>query len=287
MRDDDIKMKILEVGDLPTLPAVMNRILETVEEETSSAADLTNILEMDHAISARVLRLANSAFYGLRFRVDTIRRAVVVIGFDAVKLLALATSVFDLFSSKKQFALDPEDFWMHSFGSAKAAQLLAHQQGLESPEACFTAGLLHDLGKFVIELQLREEYIAVANEAEAKNRPLVEVEDEHFGTNHAQVGGWLATKWMFPETIIHPIEHQYRVEHYTGPYRAQVQLVAMANQLSMLAGFGNAGDPPRDRVEAWLSYSLGLSERAVSERVAELAALRDDARRLLEILAEE
>ncbi|HNT36459.1 MAG TPA: HDOD domain-containing protein, partial [bacterium] len=156
MIDRQILVKLLHVQDLPTLPEVMAEILETIADEASSASDLTVLLEQDHAISARVLRLANSAFYGLRTRVDSIRRAVVVIGFDAVRHLALATTVFDALARRQQFALVPEDFWMHSLGAAKAAQIIAGRYCREaSSDGCFTAGLLHDLGKYVLALVLK------------------------------------------------------------------------------------------------------------------------------------
>ena len=106
MHSHRVFAKLIELHDLPTLPQIVSKLLEAVEDERSSADDVTALLETDHVISARVLRLANSAYYGLRHRVDSIRRAVVVLGFDAVCQLALATSVFKTFSSQRQFALD-------------------------------------------------------------------------------------------------------------------------------------------------------------------------------------
>lgn len=120
MIDQQVLDQLLEVYDLPTLPVIMTRILDTLGDDRASASDLTELLRQDHALSARVLRLANSAYYGRREPVETLHRCVVVLGFNQVRNIALATSLFDTFAKRRQFAFDPGDFWMHSFGTAKA-----------------------------------------------------------------------------------------------------------------------------------------------------------------------
>ena len=123
-------------AQVPTLPEIMIRVLEVLEDENSSADDITQILSSDPVITARVLRLANSAFFGARFHIDSIHRAVVTVGFEAVKQLTLATTVLQSFSRYSHPCLDPEDFWMHALGSAKAAQLLAFStRQITMPEA--------------------------------------------------------------------------------------------------------------------------------------------------------
>ncbi|MCP4644683.1 MAG: HDOD domain-containing protein [bacterium] len=283
----DIRRRLLAVGDLPTLPAVMQRILKITDDESTSAADLTEILEMDHAISARVLRLANSAFFGLRNRVDSARRAVVVIGFDAVRLLALATSVFDVLSKGSQYALDPVDFWMHSLGTAKAAQLLAEKRGSAQPaEACFTAGLVHDMGKCLLERALKETYREVVAEAQEAERNLSWVEQPRLGTTSGEIGGWIAGRWRFPDMIVDAIRHSDRPEEYSGLYRGEVRIVDLANRLSRLAGFGDGGDCADPRPDPTLVGDLGLTPSDVSGYVDALASFREDTERLLDILAE-
>lgn len=280
-----ILAKLLEVRDLPTLPEVMTKILETVEDETSSAQDLTELLEQDHAISVRLLRMANSAFYGLRYPVDSIRRAVVVIGFDAVRQLALATSVFDALSNREQFALDPEDFWMHSLGTAKAAQVLAKDRvTVESPEGCFTAGLLHDIGKYVLALVLKDEYREIVLEAKEGNRALREVELEKLETSHGEVGQWIATRWRLPEVLLDVMGNMHRAATYSRQSAAEVKVVALANDLSRAAGFGVAAEWAPPPLDTALLVALGVSRKTVSALVEELREFRDQTRELLETL---
>jgi HD-like signal output (HDOD) protein len=212
----------------------------------------------------------------------------VVLGFDAVRHLALATSVFNTFSHQKQFALDPEDFWLHSLGAAKACQILStkHCQ-IESPEGCFTAGLLHDIGKYLFALVMKEEYGAVTKEAQESQRLLRNVEEETLDTNHAVVGGWLVDKWRFPQVFDDVISHLYSLETYSGPYRQDLALVVLANVMSMKAGFGRAGDyqeldfPPVALQVAGIHHATAV---AVSE---ELAGMRPETEEFLRLLEQE
>jgi len=280
-----ILAKLLDVEELPTLPEVMNQILETVADEDSSAQDVTELLERDHAISARVLRMANSAFYGLRHTVDSIRRAVVVIGFDAVRQLALATAVFDTLASRKQFALDPDDFWMHSLGTAKAVQVLCKKHcKVDSPEGSFTAGLLHDIGKYVLALVLKEEYVAIVQEAQATERPLRDIELERLETSHEEVGQWVANRWGLPTRLSEALGNLYRAGTYTGVAEEEVRVVALGDHISRIAEFGVAGDWAPPSLDPPLLAAMDIKRATISEIAEELAGFRDDTRQFLEAL---
>lgn len=285
MVDRRILARLLEVHDLPTLPVIITRILETVADETSSASELTALLEQDHAISAKLLRLANSAFYGLRHRVDNIRRAVVVLGFNEVRQLALATSVFDTLSKRKQFAFDPEDFWMHSLGAARGAHLVAEKYcPTGTREGAFTAGLLHDIGKYVLALVLKEEYREIVQEAQNSRRVLREVEFEKMGTTHARVGRWIGEKWRFPPSILNAIGNIYRVTTYEEADQRTVAAVAVGDELSRKAGFGYAGDGECLKPDTGVLAILGIGPKEFDELVVQLQEVREEAASFLRVL---
>lgn len=281
----DITRKLLEVAAIPTLPQVMHRILETLENDSSSAQDITRILECDHAISARVLRLANSAFYGLRYKADTIRKAVVVLGFDAVRMLALATSVFGALNRQDQFAFSPEDFWLHSLGTAKAAQLLVKKSGGNtSHDGCFTAGLLHDLGKYILALVLKEQYKAIVKQAEESQIQLYHVEQQQLGMTHTEAGKWIAERWRFPSLISDVIGNQQDVTGYRGPHRLEVAIVALSSDISRALEFGNAGDFKPPNLQSDRIIELGLDPNPVSRVLEELEDYPAEAKDFLHIL---
>lgn len=269
-------------GQIPTLPEVMARIVAVLEDETSSVDDITAVLASDPVITARILRLANSAFFGARFHIDTIHRAVVTVGFEAVKQITLATTVLHSFSRLHQPCLDPEDFWLHALGSAKAAQLLAFStRQITMPEACFTAGLLHDLGKLVLSITLEDEYDEVIRQAAAEGCPLRVMEQRLLQTDHAEVGGWLMQQWGFPALIVSAVRYIYKRGQYPGPYRKEVGIVSLAGDIAAAAGFGDGGDPIPEILDESRIDSLGLSLPQVAEICDTLSIMKDDARTLL------
>lgn len=288
INEQQVLSGLLKVRDLPTLPQVVMRILEAAEDENSCAADLTALLEQDHAISARALRLANSAFYGLRNQVDTIQRAVVVLGFDAVSQLALATSVFKTFSEQRQFALDPEDFWMHALGAAKAAHILSTEYCMTTnPDTCFTGGLLHDIGKYVMALTLPGQYHLIVAEAETTVGLLKDVEKEHLGFTHADVGGWIAEKWRFPQSTTDMIRNLYGISQYSGHFQKEVAIVALSAELSRKVDFGRAGDWKAPYIGRSLMSILGIARSDVDDICVQLDALREEARDFIAIMHQE
>lgn len=269
-------------GEVPTLPEIMIRVLDVLEDEHSSADDITAVLSSDPVITARVLRLANSAFFGARFQIDSIHRAVVTVGFEAVKQLTLATTVLQSFSRCTQHYLEPNDFWMHALGSAKAAQLLAFSTPqITMPEACFTGGLLHDLGKFMLSISLGDEYGEVLRRASDARCGLREMEQRLLQTDHAEVGGWLMQQWGFPALIVTAIQHAYTAEGYTGPFQKEVLIVSVASDMARVSGFGHAGETTDASINPDRIRALGLEMAHVEEICETLAIMKDDARTLL------
>lgn len=276
---------MLRCGELPTLPCVMRAILEVVESEESSASDLTEIIESDPAISARLLHLANSAFYGVRFEIATVRRAVVVLGFGAVKQLALATGVLDMLRSKRLAGLDPEDYWMHSLGTAKAAQLLAalHPE-LHSPEGCFMAGLLHDLGKYAMSIAWEDRYQAVVEQARETQVALSRAERRSFGLDHAEAGAWLLEQWGLPPLISTCVRHHEYPGEYAGAFRMEVGIVGLADALSRVAEYGSAGEPGEADVDCPAFQICAPDQETMQAMIDTLYEGRTAARELLHLV---
>jgi HD-like signal output (HDOD) protein len=273
--------------DLVTLPQTIHRILHTLENPKASAQDLTKILESDVVLSARVLALANCAFYGLRYRVETIRHAVVVIGFDAVWHLALGTSVLQALFKHPGMPLSVADFWLHSLGAGRAAMGIAEaQRVVESPTAVFTAGLLHDLGKLCLAILYPEPYARVVHEATVRAMPLVELERREFGSDHAAIAAEITERWGFPARIRIPIQHQYSIAQYKGPFLFESRAVAVASDLSRLADYGNAGDVHPVHSEETLAEIASVPVEWIEEVKQRLRAEREQALQELQIVLE-
>ena len=174
---------------------------------------------------------------------------------------------------------------MHALGSAKAAQLLAFStQQISVPEACFTGGLVHDLGKIVLALGLREEYEAVLKAADAEQLPLSQIEQRMLQTDHSEVGSWLAQRWGLPEIIVEAVRHTDHPERHEGPYRKEVLIISLASDMACLADYGTGGEGSEVTLDESRLATLGISLDEANELCENLALVREDGRALLGLL---
>lgn len=278
-------LRILEEQDLPTLPEVIGRIQEAYEREKTSAQEMAAILESDSAVSARILKLANSAYYGLPKEVASVPRAVVVLGFTAVRDLALTTAIFDTFSGKRASGLDPERFWIHSLGTAKAANLVVKKYcPRASAEGCFTVGLLHDIGKLLLGIALSEEYAGIIEEAKSSDRPLHEVERTRLGIDHAEIGSFLAERWNLPNLFVEVIRNLPSEAKYNGPFLEDIRAVAIGHNIARSAGFDGDGSTQEPRFDKHLIGPIGLTEEQLEGLQREVSAYGEMAAQFFHIL---
>jgi len=211
--DNKIKQVIANIRNLPTPPVVFHQIQKVINDPTVSADHIASILAEDPAMSVKVLKLTNSAFYGLNREIDSVKQAIVIVGIDAIKNLVLSASVLDMFKGKNIDQEYNESYWRHSLATAFCSRLLAKKEkkgGIVDPDAAFSAGLLHDVGKMVISCFLPKEYEKFKNERETDQKSLdYEVEDRTLGFNHAQIGGFLSVQWKIPHKLTNAIIHHH------------------------------------------------------------------------------
>lgn len=215
--DSGIEEKIVKViggvSNLPTPPIVFTQIQKVLNNPNTSAFDIADILQEDPAISAKVLKLTNSAYYGLAKEIESVRQAVVIVGLEAIKNLVLSASMFETFSNSDLDKEFQDIFWRHSLGTAFAARLLAFKLkskiGFDS-EAAFSAGMLHDIGKMVISVYMPDDAKNI-NELKGQKPDSQDhiLEDEVLGYNHAQIGSLLAKQWTLPHKLQETIMYHH------------------------------------------------------------------------------
>ncbi|MBI4229792.1 MAG: HDOD domain-containing protein [Planctomycetes bacterium] len=252
--------KILErVGDLPTLPQVMTRILSIVEDPRSSAKDLEAIMARDPALTARILRLVNSAYYGVTQRVSSLSQAVVILGFDTVRAVALTVSVFDAFGSKGGVGeFDRVGFWRHSIGSAVIYQALSAKVGGIDPESAFICGLLHDIGKLVLDRYAPNELRAVLQRAEERRCSFLDAEVDIVDTDHAHLGGWLLEKWRLSEDVVRWVSRHHSMQSEDG---VRVAISHFADYLCKVKGISASGTHDEAHLDRAIWNRLGLQKQ--------------------------
>ena len=239
--EDDLKGKYRYVLDgisqIPSFPSIVSRIISIINSPRAGAEDLVRSLELDVGLSGKVLRLANSAYYGVPGGINSVQRAVVHLGFNAVSSVVLSASVFNLFKNSAGVpAMNRVAFWRHSIETAQYCRVLAGlAQADLDPEIAFTQGMLHDVGALALETAFPKEYAEVIETARKDKRPLQAVEMEHFGMDHSQIGARILERWQIPEIIRLAVLEHHNPEP-SGPAREFALVLALANTVSHSRG---------------------------------------------------
>lgn len=237
---------------LPTLPTVVSKMIELVDNPRTSAASLSRLISTDQALTARLLKLANSAYYGFPREISTVNMAIVVLGFNTVKDMGLSLSVFDAFKNQENTpSFDIARFWEHSIACGIASRMLAHNYHSRFAGEAFVAGLLHDIGKVILNQYFHKEFKLIM-EMTSGGMLLEEAEDSVLGIRHSQIGSWLAEKWNLPKLISETIEFHH------VPWDAKkeplfVSTICLADYLCHICGSGNSGraNPPIMEPKLW------------------------------------
>jgi len=249
---------IARIDDLPTLPRTVLKITELVNDPKSSAKDLARVITDDQVLTARLLKLVNSSFYGFPQRISTVTNAIVLLGFDAIRSLLLTTSVFDLFADRsKQKKRDQEKFWDHSLGCAVGAKVIGNYLRHDKIEELFVSGLLHDIGKIVEMLFLPNEFAEVVATTNKENSLMITAENKILGYNHAEIGKLLAAKWNLPVKLEQVIAHHHQ-PNLAGSFIMEASIVHLADIFCRALNMGFGGDnkiPPLDPA-AWETLKI-------------------------------
>jgi len=223
-----------QAGELPSLPEVYIRVTELLETESASAYQIGDAVQTDPALTARILKLINSAYYGLQNPVTSISQSVTLLGREQLQQVLLGSVMSTVFKDFDITAFPLRDFWQHCIKTAIIARQLAMQNArVIDHEAFFTAGLLHDIGWLVIAKVSPGSYGHIIDLARATNREVTRIEEEKLGVTHIDVGVALLEKWGIPGLITECVKKHHESDH-NGPFAIETSIVYLANKLSRL-----------------------------------------------------
>ncbi|MCE5276154.1 MAG: HDOD domain-containing protein [Deltaproteobacteria bacterium] len=251
---------IVDVQSLPVLPEMADQVIRMALDDEVPITRIADLIEKDQALTARVLSVANSSFYKRSRDVHTVRDAMVVVGADAVRTLSLGLCILNVFPGSKGSTIDYKEFWRHSMGCALYAEALMEgiSPGL-GPKA-FCAGLLHDIGKLVLDLTSHEEYALVIKQASDGLKPLMEVEKELLGTTHADVGRDVLGHWKLPRLYEETVWCHHAPVRVIDEEQFRVSgIVHIANSLAHMTGVGSSGNTYPHQVTGALLKKFGIS----------------------------
>lgn len=261
---------IKSISHIATLPEITLRIIELVEDPTSTAQDLHAVIANDPALCSRILKVVNSAFYGLPRQIGSINRAIVLLGLNAVKNIAIAASLTKLFRGGELCAgFAARDLWVHSVATASAGKLICDELKLGLPDEAFLAGLMHDIG-IMVEMQaqrngLIEVFEQISFDADGvPGANMLEIERNVLGADHQRFGAGLCEAWKFPKSFGFVAGHHHNPLDLPEGSRTLAAVVFVADRVAGSGGYGFRADLPSLTIDDAVADELRLTRDQIA-----------------------
>ena len=237
---------VKRIGQLPTLPTITTTLKTIIKKPSSSAEDVAQLIEKDQSLSAKVLKTVNSAAYSPNSEITSIKHAVSMIGFNEINKMVLAISVFESLKGSGSNGFNREGFWIHSMGCATFSTNIAIELNYPKADDAFTAGLMHDIGKVVLDRFFQPEMAQIQETLEREPMLFCEAENKVMGFDHTLLGEWLLTNWKIPSSVCAAVRHHHQAfsKREGGPETQDliVDIVHMADVLCCNHKIGDSGN---------------------------------------------
>lgn len=272
----NIEYIVSKVNDMKVLPEIINKIIALTDDPDSTVQDMEKAILKDSVLTTKILRLANSAYYGYARNISTISRAAILLGFQAIKSLALASTVRTFLTDElKGYSLEKDDLWTQSQTCAIASRFIAKQIRYPNPEEAYIAGLLRDIGKTILNQHMEKEYAEVLSKIEMDNVSFLDAEREVLGFNHAEIGEKVAEKWNLPKALVDAIGHHHTPEQ-SNVNPLLVSIVHIADAITMMMGVGLGVDGLAYNLSPMAIDIIGLDELQLENIISQVTDLVTD-----------
>ncbi|MBF0558066.1 MAG: HDOD domain-containing protein [Nitrospirae bacterium] len=243
-----------------SLPSIFLRLNDAINDLRSSVTDIGNIISEDQGLTVRMLKLANSPLYGFPSRIETISKAVLIIGTKQIRDLTLATSIIRVFKGIPEDFITMETFWRHSIACGVIARIIAGYRREPNVETFFTAGILHDIGRLVMYTKIPAECSNILSQVAKNPQLLFKAERERLGFDHADVGGLLLKEWKLPQNLTEAVAYHHNPDK-ASQYPVEAAAIHIADILAHAMQLGSSGEKyvPSLSEEAWAKLSFPTS----------------------------
>lgn len=274
-KHDHLEPILESIEKLPPFPEVARRIMELSRDDNVEYKEIINVIKYDEAITANCLRLCNSSYYGLRVKVFSIDQAVVMLGLKNILMIALANSreLSDYTKAQEGYNFSPGELWRHSITSAIISQLLVKKKDLQEDSVLFTATLLHDVGKIVLNNYIDKDVGNLIELAQGEKLSLIEAEREIFGIDHAELGGIIAEYWQFPSMLSKSIKNHHSFsEKFIPNIESWVRLSNIVYHICLANSVYSYHQEIISHVKPSILIQFGLKQEDIDQIVTELPA---------------
>ncbi len=291
-RRDPVLDALVILSDLPTLPTVALEVAALLDDPRSTPRQITEVMKADQALTSKVLKLVNSAYYGIPGGVASVERAVAFLGYNTIFQLLIGVSVLEFSRLGGAAGIDIREFWKHSLGVAVAAEMIGARIGYEGKEELFAAGLLHDLGKLALAKVAKKKFILAVEQARKDGIRLLKAEREQGLPTHDKVGDTLARQWRFPPALraaiaAHHRSREVRNQTVPTPMQALLDIVVLADSLCRRFEIGDGGDPVIPDLDDDLVERLGLLKKDMPQVKGEMTRKVEQSKVFLDLLGED
>lgn len=272
---------ITQIKNLKPLPKVTNRVMELVQDSSSSMADLAKLIVFDQALTANLLKVCNSAYFGLTRKVESVQQAIVYLGMDqVVELVVMFGASRDLKQKHAGYDLAAGELWKYSISSALIAKQLALKLGTENRQMIFTAALLKDIGKVILQQYVGDSFRDIFGLVTDQGYSFRQAEKEILGIDHAELGGMVAKSWHFSPAMVEIIENHHLSKNSVDPDR-DTAIVYLADIVCMTMGIGVGSDGLAYRFHKKVVEDLGFTPKDMGEIIAGFGAMYEEVETLV------
>lgn len=246
--------------EFPSMPGAASELLSIIDDPKVAASQIEDILRYDPGLTANILKLSNSAYFGLSNEVGSVRRAVVLLGLNRVTQIVMTSCVNALMAVNVDgYDLPPGELWRHSIAVSVAAELLVKELKIQAPEETFTAALLHDVGKIALSDVLKDNVEAI-NTISSEGIPFLFAENEVLGTNHAEIGAQILKTWSLPENIVNAVRWHHDPDS-AEESQILIDIVHIADVLCLMIGIGVGREGLRYKPSSGATERLGVANK--------------------------
>lgn len=271
------------IDTMPPLSPVVHKVVSVANDMSASAQELTEVIQMDPVLMARILRLVNSAYFGMSHEITNLKQAVVILGINTIKNVALSSTVLENLALKKNPVLDAEEFWTHSFAVGIASKRIAGILGADEKlhEEYFAAGLMHDIGMILMNNTFAESLEQIMEQAARNEKPITRIEKDILGLTHEEIGIAIGKHWNFEKRYLYAVGRHHKPSP-GGKASHYAMVVGVADYCVRQLHMGSAieGTVASIPVEVW--NALGLEEEEVMQSLTSLEEEIQKARVFLE-----